>query len=219
MAAQTPDGTPIDLAENRLRMARGELYYAFTPDLIQDRKCCARACRRLNTAEEPTRRELVEMWKEITRDSDALPERASTEEEDEVLLEDYPWVEGPLKMDYGYNVKLGPNVFVNSNSTFIDTCPIAIGARTLIGPNCSFYSGTHPLDHRVRNGTRGPESGRPIVVGEDCWLGGGVTVLPGVTIGRGAVVGAGSVVTRDVAGGVVVAGNPARVLRKTVDEE
>lgn len=64
MAAQTPDGTPIDLAENRLRMARGELYYAFTPDLIQDRKCCARACRRLNTAEEPTRRELVEMWKE-----------------------------------------------------------------------------------------------------------------------------------------------------------
>ncbi|KAL7818432.1 trimeric LpxA-like protein [Trichoderma gracile] len=219
MAAQSPDGTPIDLAENRRRMARGELYYAFTPDLIQDRKRCARACRRLNGAEEPTRRELVEMWKEITRDSDPLPERAATEEQDEALLEDYPWVEGPLKMDYGYNVKLGPNVFVNSNSTFIDTCPIAIGARTLVGPNCSFYSGTHPLDHRVRNGTRGPESGKPIVVEEDCWLGGGVTVLPGVTIGKGAVVGAGSVVTRDVPAGVVVVGNPARVLRRTVDEE
>lgn len=64
MAARSPDGTPIDLAENRRRMARGELYWAFTPDLIQDRKQCARACRRLNTAGEVTRRELVEIWKE-----------------------------------------------------------------------------------------------------------------------------------------------------------
>ncbi|UKZ81203.1 hypothetical protein TrVFT333_008975 [Trichoderma virens FT-333] len=218
MAAQTPDGTPIDLVENRRRMARGELYWAFTPDLIQDRKKCAKACRRLNTAEDATRRELVEMWKEITGDENALPAKAASEEEDEALLEDYPWVEGPLKMDYGYNVELGKNVFVNSNSTWIDTCPIVIGARTLIGPNCSFYSGTHPLDHRVRNGTRGPESGKPIRVGEDCWFGGGVTVLPGVTIGKGAVVGAGSVVTKDVPEGVVVAENPARVLRKTIEE-
>ncbi|UKZ55434.1 hypothetical protein TrVGV298_009258 [Trichoderma virens] len=218
MAAQTPDGTPIDLAENRRRMARGELYWAFTPDLIQDRKKCAKACRRLNTAEDATRRELVEMWKEMTRDENALPPKAASEDEDEALLEDYPWVEGPLKMDYGYNVELGKNVFVNSNSTWIDTCPIVIGARTLIGPNCSFYSGTHPLDHRVRNGTRGPESGKPIRVGEDCWFGGGVTVLPGVTIGKGVVVGAGSVVTKDVPEGVVVAGNPARVLRKTIEE-
>ncbi|KAH6604209.1 WbbJ Acetyltransferase (isoleucine patch superfamily) [Trichoderma cornu-damae] len=219
MAAQSPDGTPIDPAENRRRMARGELYWAFTPDLIQDRKRCARACRRLNTAEEATRRELVEMWKEITRDNSPLPPKAASEEEDEALLEDYPWVEGPLKMDYGYNVELGENVFINANSTWIDTCRISIGARTLVGPSCSFYSGGHPLDHRVRNGTRGPEFGKPIVVGEDCWLGGGVTVLPGVTIGKGAVIGAGSVVTKDVPEGVVAAGNPARVLRKTIDEE
>jgi len=78
----------------------------------------------------------------------------------------------------------------------------------------SFFAGTHPLDPAVRNGTRGPESGAPITVGPDCWLGGSVIVLPGVTIGRGAVVGAGSVVTRDVPELTVVAGNPARVLRK-----
>ncbi|GFP59403.1 putative acetyltransferase SAR2635 [Trichoderma asperellum] len=194
MAAQAPDGAPIDLAENRKRMLRGDLYYAFTPDLIQDRK-------------------------EITRDQTPLPPKAPTEEEDEALLDDYPIVEGPLKMDYGYNVRLGKNVFVNANSTWIDTCPITIGARTIMGPSCSFYSGTHPLDHRVRNGTRGPESGKPIVVGEDCWLGGGVTVLAGVTIGKGSVVGAGSVVTKDVPEGVVVVGNPARVLKKIVREE
>lgn len=66
----------------------------------------------------------------------------------------------------------------------------------------------------MRKGLRGPESGKPIVVGEDCWLGGGVTVCPGVTIGRGVTVGAGSVVTKDVEDFVVVAGNPARVIKR-----
>lgn len=105
-------------------------------------------------------------------------------------------------------------MYINSGSTWIDTCTIEIGARTLVGPNCSFYSGNHPLDPFLRNGTNGPEGGKPIKIGEDCWLGGNVIVLPGVTIGRGVTVGAGSVVTKDVPDFVVVAGNPARVLRK-----
>jgi len=117
-------------------------------------------------------------------------------------------------MDYGYNVKLGSGVYVNSGSTWIDTCPITIGARTMMGPNVSFFSGTHPLDPFVRNGTRGPELGKPIVVGEDCWLGGNCIILAGVTIGRGVTVGAGSVVTKDVPDFVVVVGNPARILKK-----
>ena len=105
-------------------------------------------------------------------------------------------------------------MYINSNSTWIDTCNISVGSRTLVGPNCSFYSGTHPLDPHVRNGTRGPEGGKPITIEEDCWLGGNVTVLAGVTIGKGATVGAGSVVTKDVAPYTVVVGNPARLLRK-----
>lgn len=110
--------------------------------------------------------------------------------------------------------RLGKNVFVNFQSVWLDTCTITVGDRTLIGPNCSFYSGTHPLDYHVRNGTRGPEYGGRITIGEDCWIGGNTIVLPGVTIGRGAVVGAGSVVTKDVPPCVVVVGNPARVLKK-----
>lgn len=93
-----------------------------------------------------------------------------------------------------------------------------MGSRTLIGPSCSFYSGTHPTDPAVRNGTKGPEMGAPITIGEDCWFGGNVTVLPGVTIGPGATVGAGSVVTKDVPPYSVVAGNPARVVRAAVPD-
>ncbi|XRM44437.1 hypothetical protein ABZX51_007575 [Aspergillus tubingensis] len=99
-------------------------------------------------------------------------------------------------MDYGYNVKVGEGAFINFDCVIIDTCLVTIGARTLFGPKVSLYSGTHPLDPAVRNGTEGPESGKEIHIGEDCWLAGNVTVLPGVTIGKGAVIGAGSVVTK-----------------------
>jgi acetyltransferase-like isoleucine patch superfamily enzyme len=150
----------------------------------------------------------------ILQDDTPLPPIAATPEEDDKLFEDDPWIEPPVNMDYGYNVKLGQNVFVNFYSVFLDTCTISIGSRTLVGPNVSFFSGTHPLDPVIRQGTKGPELGKEIHVGEDCWIGGSVQILPGVTIGRGCVVGAGSVVTKSVPDFTVVAGNPARFIRK-----
>lgn len=78
----------------------------------------------------------------------------------------------------------------------LDTCRVTIGARTLLGPNVNLYSGTHPLDPALRNGTNGPELGKEIHIGEDCWIGGNVVILPGVSIGKGATIGAGSVVTK-----------------------
>lgn len=116
-------------------------------------------------------------------------------------------------------IRLGKGVYVNCNTTFIDTCPITIGARTMMGPNCSFYSGGHPLDPFLRNGIKGPEDGAPIVVGEDCWLGGNVIVLPGKTIGRGCTIGAGSVVTKDIPDFHLAVGNPARIIRKIEPKE
>ncbi|CAK7204625.1 hypothetical protein SEUCBS139899_007384 [Sporothrix eucalyptigena] len=207
--------TPDELAENKRRMAAGELYFAFTPDLVADRRRCAQASHVFNQARrDAPRRELVRLFKDVIRDETPLPPPAATEEEDEALFGDAPWVELPLRADYGFNIRLGNGVYVNANSTWIDTSPITVGARTLIGPNCSFYSGGHPLDGKVRNGIQGPEFGKPITIGEDCWLGGNVTVVPGVTIGAGSTVGGGSVVTKDVPPGVVVAGNPARIIRK-----
>ncbi|KAL1871371.1 hypothetical protein Daus18300_004737 [Diaporthe australafricana] len=206
----------VDPVENRRRMEAGELYYAFTRELTADRKRSSLACSRFNKADDVSRRQGVELLKDLLVDQSPLPPRHPnmTDEEDEAQLDDYPMVFGPVVMDYGYNVKLGKNVMVNFGSTWIDTCKISLGARTMVGPNCSFFSGTHPLDPTVRNGTRGPETGKPISIGEDCWFGGNCIVLPGVTIGKGVTVGAGSVVTKDVPDYHCVAGNPARIIKK-----
>lgn len=143
-----------------------------------------------------------------------MPPEAPTAEEDAALFEDDPWILPPITMDYGWNVRVGDNVFINFNAVFLDTCLTTIGSRTLVGPNVNFYSATHPLDPALRNGTRGPEMGKEIHIGEDCWIGGNVCILPGVIIGKGSVVGAGSVVTKSVPDYTVVAGNPARFIRK-----
>ena len=129
-------------------------------------------------------------------DSNPLPAQLADPAEDEAQLEDEPWVEGHVYMDYGTHVKLGKGTYVNAYSTFIDTCLITLGERCLLGPHVSIYSGTHPLDPELRNGTKGPETGREVNIGDDCWIGGNVTILPGVTVGRGSTVGAGSVVTK-----------------------
>ncbi|CAI7660968.1 unnamed protein product [Penicillium bialowiezense] len=206
--------TNIDEKENLARMQRGELYHAFSPQLVAARKRCGRLVGELNRAGELSRRELATYWKNITDDPRSLPAPGSTDEEEDAILHEYPWIERPINIDYGTNIKVGSNVFINFNCTFLDTCLVSIGSRTLVGPNVCFFSGTHPLDPDLRDGTNGPELGLPITVGEDCWIAGNVIILPGVTIGDGCTVGAGSVVTKDVPSCHVVAGNPARILRK-----
>ncbi|KAI9764505.1 MAG: hypothetical protein M1835_007559 [Candelina submexicana] len=178
------------------KMLSGELYFAFVPELVAARRRAFHACNRYNNAGEVSRRRLVELWRDITQDARPLPPRAASEEDDERLFEDEPWIEAPLWSDYGFNLHIGSNTFIGNRSTFLDVCPVTIGSNTLVGPSVNFYGGTHPLDGKLRNGIKGPELGKPISVGEDCWIGGNSTILPGVTIGNGGVVGAGSVVTR-----------------------
>ncbi|CBF71560.1 hypothetical protein AN6836.2 [Aspergillus nidulans FGSC A4] len=215
--------TNINEEDNIACMERGELYYAFTPRLVEARKRCARVVSRINNAGELSRREMAEFWREITNDPTPLPPPAKLsetatakelEDSEDTLLKAYPWIERPIAIDYGYNVKVGQDVFINFNCVILDTCKITIGSRTLIGPNVSLFSGTHPVDPNLRNGTQGPEYGGPINIGSDCWIAGNVVILPGVSIGDGCTVGAGSVVTKDIPAYHVAAGNPARILRK-----
>jgi maltose O-acetyltransferase len=117
----------------------------------------------------------------------------------------------PFFCDFGYNIVLGDGVFLNFNCVILDVVRVTIGDRTQIGPATQIYAADHPRDAQTRR--EGLEFGRPVRIGSDVWIGGGAIILPGVAIGDGAVIGAGSVVTRDVAAGVTVAGNPARRLR------
>ena len=123
---------------------------------------------------------------------------------------DSVWMQPPFFCDYGSNIELGQRVFFNFNCVVLDVCPVRIGSFTIIGPAVQLYTATHPLDPALR---RREESGRPLEIGSDVWIGGGAIILPGVRIGSRAVIGAGSVVTRDIPEGVLAVGNPCRVVR------
>ena len=94
----------------------------------------------------------------------------------------------------------------------LDVCPIRIGDNAMIGPNCQFLTPLHPLDPHERNS--GVEYGKPITIGDNFWAGGGVIVLPGVILGDNVVAGAGAVITKSFGDNVVLAGNPARVIKE-----
>ena len=118
----------------------------------------------------------------------------------------------PFHCDHGTGILLDENVFINYNATMLDSAFIRIGKNTKIGPNSQFYTPNHPMDYVERR--KPQETGTPITIGEDCWLGGGVIVCPGVTIGNRCIIAAGSVVTKDIPDDSMVAGVPAEVKRK-----
>jgi len=121
------------------------------------------------------------------------------------------YIEPPFYCDHGTNIHFGKGCYLNHNCIFLDNNKITIGSSTFIGPNVQVYTAIHPLDPIER---RQGESGKPITIGSDCWIGGSAVILPGITIGDGVTVGAGSVVTKDVEDYTVVAGNPARIIRR-----
>lgn len=118
----------------------------------------------------------------------------------------------PFRCDYGCNVFIGEDFFANFNLTILDEAEVRIGHHCFIGPNVSIYTACHPLDASERNTC--VEWAKPVIIGDNVWIGGSATILPGVTIGNNVVVGAGSVVTKSFPDNVVIAGNPAKVIKK-----
>ena len=121
-------------------------------------------------------------------------------------------VRPPFRCDYGYQIHIGSRTFVNWGLAAIDVGQITIGDDVQIGPNVQLLTATHPLDPEPRRAKW--EGGRPISIGDNVWLGGGVIVCPGVCIGENTVVGAGAVVAKDLPAGVLAVGNPARIVRQ-----
>jgi maltose O-acetyltransferase len=129
------------------------------------------------------------------------------------------WIEAPFFCDYGENISIGENTFINTNCMFIDDNKITIGKNGLIAPYVQIYTATHPLLASERiikegNDTRYLTSTKPVSIGDNVWIGGNSIVCPGVKIGNNVTIGAGSVVTKDIPDNVLALGNPSKVVKE-----
>jgi len=176
-------------------MRRGEPYDPTDPELVAERRHARELTRRYNRSEASEAERRRELLEDLfgTVDGDAH-------------------VEPPFRCDYGYNLHVGGGFFANFGCVALDVRRIEFGENCLLGPGVHVYTATHPLDAAER--AAGLESGRPVVVGDDVWIGGRAVLNPGVAVGDRAVVASGAVVTRDVPPDTVVRGNPAEVVRE-----
>jgi maltose O-acetyltransferase len=177
------------------KMLAGELYRAGGAELVADQLAARDWMDRYNAAPTlPSAKRhalLTELFASVGEDSTIRP---------------------PFYCDYGYNIRIGKGVFLNFNCIILDIVEVSIGDLTQIGPGVQILAADHPRDAVQRKSLL--EFGRPVRIGANVWIGAGALIMPGVTIGDDAIIGAGSVVTRDVAAGVTVAGNPARPMVK-----
>lgn len=173
------------------KMLAGALYRPNDPEIRADQVEAALWMSRYNTLlgrpAAERRKFLVERFAAVGDDVDIRP---------------------PFHCDFGSNIHVGSNVFLNFNCVILDTAAVVIEDGAQIGPGVQIYAADHPRDPAQRR--EGLEFSRPVRIGRNVWIGGGAIILPGVSIGEDAIVAAGSVVTRDVASGATVMGNPAR---------
>ncbi|MCY6356250.1 sugar O-acetyltransferase [Clostridium sp. ZS2-4] len=120
-------------------------------------------------------------------------------------------IEAPFNCDYGYNIEVGENFYANYGCTILDVNTVKIGDNVLLAPNVQIYTAAHPIDPMER--LTGKEYSKPIVIGNNVWVGGGSIICPGVQIGNNVTIGAGSVVTKDIPDNVLAVGNPCRVIK------
>ncbi|KAL6712477.1 hypothetical protein ACN47E_000354 [Coniothyrium glycines] len=221
MAAQEKNMQELDKAkklshvpwcEEYEKMISGMLYNAFCPELNAARYKARAFAHKFNTwfpgpatdsstGFDTLASERLKMLKEIIGHI----------EDDDIFIEP------PFNIDYGCNISLGKRFYANFNLTILDCSLVTIGNRCMFGPNVSIFAATHEAEVQSRRDN--VEYGRPVTIGDDCWIGGNVVILPGVTIGRGCTIGAMSVVSRDIPDFSVAMGQPARVVKKVAPVE
>ena len=174
------------------KMLAGELYRAANPELVAERA----------RAEDLLRTYNATRGDETGQRAAILAELLGSVGEGVVLRP-------PFYCDYGYNIRIGRDVFANFGCVLLDVVGIEIGDRCQIGTYVHILTADHPRDPGLRR--QGLENGKPVLIGQNVWIGSGAILLPGITVGSDAIIGAASVVTRDVPAGATVMGNPARV--------
>lgn len=181
------------------KMLAGELYLASDKTLSEDRYKARQLLKELNQTlpgdSNHTNNVVNKLFKQVGKDFG---------------------IEPPFFCDYGYNISIGDQVFINFNCVILDINAVNIGDRSMLGPGVHIYAATHPIDAKTRGSFL--EFGKPVTIGEDVWIGGGAIICPGVNIGDRSIIAAGAVVTKDVSNDVIVGGNPARVI-KNIDQK
>ncbi|MGO1819378.1 MAG: sugar O-acetyltransferase [Senegalia sp. (in: firmicutes)] len=173
------------------KMIAGDMYDATDEELFEDRMRAKILCKKYNDMKPYQLDERKEVLKRLFD------------------TENDSYIEPNFFCDYGYNIVIGKNFYVNHNCVILDSCKVEFGDNVMIGPNVGIYTATHPTDPIERNS--GLEFARPIKIGENVWIGGGSTIYPGVTVGDNVVIAGGSVVTKSVEANKVVGGNPAKI--------
>ena len=125
--------------------------------------------------------------------------------------DDKVFINQPFFCDYGKHISVGKRFFANFNFTVLDEALVTIGVDCFIGPNVSIYTACHSTDPVERNSRQ--EWAKPVTIGDNVWIGGSVTILPGITIGDNVTIGAGSVVVKDIPSNCIAVGNPCRVVK------
>lgn len=184
----------------KARMLAGRLYLPFDEELGRDNKKSRMLTRLFNNSTEEQQEYRKILLKQLFK---------STGEN--------IYIEPPFRTDYGCNTSIGENFYANYDCIIIDVCSVTIGRNVFLAPRVCIYTATHPIDAGVRNSLL--ESGRPVTIGDDVWVGGNTVINPGVKIGNNVVIGSGSVVVKDISDGVIAAGNPAKVIRAITPDD
>lgn len=182
------------MASEAEKMVVGEWYCCLDTELDELRVRARRAVHQHNTMQPDERGMMAPALRALFREA-----------------ADSVFIEAPFNCSYGFNLSFGEHVYLNAGCTVLDSGRVSIGDRSMLGPGVHIYCAEHHKDPALRG--QGIEIARPVVIGRDVWIGGGAIILGGVSIGDGAIVGAGSVVTRNVAAGDTVVGNPARPVK------
>ena len=177
------------------KMLAGELYDAKNKDLSHE----------LSEA-----RELIHDYNalrpsETSKMKNILKELLGHIGDDEIIINQ------PFHCDFGRHISVGKRFFANFNFTILDEAYVTIGDDCFLGPNVSIYTACHSTDPVERNSRQ--EWALPVTIGNNVWIGGSVTILPGVTIGDNVSIGAGSVVVHDIPANTVAVGNPCKVIK------
>ncbi|WP_164670787.1 sugar O-acetyltransferase [Virgibacillus doumboii] len=177
------------------KMLNGQLYNPEDAKLVEERQNARRLTRLFNTSHETEGARRTELLKELFE---------STGENIDI--------EPNFRCDYGSNIHVGENFFVNFDCVILDVCKVRIGANCMMAPGVHIYTATHSVNPSER--MAGTEFGKPVTIGDNVWIGGRAVINPGVTIGNNAVIASGAVITKDVPDNVVVGGNPAKVIKE-----